>query len=485
MTQHPIGITGFGAYIPRLRLSRRAMAAALDWLDPNLATLGKGERAVANWDEDSLTMAVEAARDLLAVRPLSPDRLVFASTTLPFQDRSNAGLISDALGLGETTRPADATGSLRGATSALLSAFEQSGTTLLTAADRRLARPGSVQDFLYGHGATAVTVGSGPGIIAEFLGGHSIFRDLVDHYRAEGEPADYVLEERWAREEGYLKIVPAAVQGVLAKAGITADQIDHFILPGTVAKIQATLAARLGMRPDSVVDPLAANVGDTGAAHPLLMLADILGRTQPGRIILLVGFGQGADATLLRTTPALADFKPAAGVAGSLAWRQEETQYLKHLSFSGMVDIHFGMRAEHDKRTAHTVAYRKRDMINGLVGGRCTACGCVQFPRTRVCVNPTCAAIDTQVPLRLADEAASVKTFTEDWLGFTPCPPLAYGNVQFANGANVMMEFTDILAWQLSVGLPVRLVFRLKDVDEKRGFRRYFWKATPAVAAKA
>ncbi len=479
MTQHPTGITGFGAYIPRLRLSRKAMASALDWLDPNLAALGKGERAVANWDEDSLTMAVEAARDLLAARPHNPDRLVLASTTLPFQDRSNAGLVIDALGLPDTTRPADATGSLRAATSALLAAFEQTGSTLLTAADRRLARPGSAQDFLYGHGAAAVSIGRGPGVLAEFLGGHSISRDLVDHYRAEGETADYVLEERWARDEGYLKIIPAAVRAVLDKAGIAPDQVDHFILPGTIPKIQATLAGKLGLRPDSVVDPLGASVGDTGVAHPLLMLADLLGRAKPGRIILLVGFGQGADAILLRTTPALADFKPAAGVAGSLARRQEETQYLKHLSFAGMVDIHFGMRAEHDKRTAHTVAYRKRDMVNGLVGGRCTACGCAQFPRTRVCVNPACAAVDTQTPLRLADEPAAVKTFTEDWLGFTPCPPLAYGNVQFANGANVMMEFTDIRAGQLSVGLPVRLVFRLKDVDEKRGFRRYFWKATP------
>ncbi|MFV3130361.1 3-oxoacyl-[acyl-carrier-protein] synthase III C-terminal domain-containing protein [Niveispirillum sp. KHB5.9] len=484
MTQSPIGITGFGAYIPRLRLSRKAMAEALNWLDPNLAANAKGERAVANWDEDSLTMAVEAARDLLAARPTAPERLVFASTTLPFQDRSNAGLLADALGLDETTRPADATGSLRAATTALLSAFDQTGSSLIVAADRRLARPGSVQDFTYGHGAAAISVGSGAAVIAEFLAGHAIFRDLVDHYRAEGETADYVLEERWGRDEGYLKIVPAAVKGALARAGLEPTQVDHFILPGTIAKIQATLAAKLGLRADSVVDPLGASVGDTGAAHPLLMLANLLGRTQPGRVILLVGFGQGADAILLRTTPALADFAPATGVAGWLARRQVENNYLKHLSFSGMVDIHFGMRAEHDKRTAHSVAFRKRDMINGLTGGRCGACDCVQFPRTRVCVNPACAAVDTQKPVRLADEPASVKTFTEDWLGFTPCPPLAYGNVQFANGANVMMEFTDIQAGQLSVGLPVRLVFRLKDDDEKRGFRRYFWKATPAVAAK-
>ena len=61
-------------------------------------------------------------------------------------------------------------------------------------------------------------------------------------------------------------------------------------------------------------------------------------------------------------------------------------------------------------------------------------------------------------------------------------PPLVFGNVGFGDGANVMMEFTDVSPGQLEVGLPVEMRFRIKDFDDRRGFRRYFWKPTPAGA---
>ncbi len=64
------GITGFGGYVPRLRMERSAIAAAHKWMAPSLRSLGKGRRAFCSWDEDSVTMAVEAARDLAAGRQL-------------------------------------------------------------------------------------------------------------------------------------------------------------------------------------------------------------------------------------------------------------------------------------------------------------------------------------------------------------------------------------------------------------------------------
>ena len=85
------GISAHGAYVPRLRLARSAIAAAHQWSDPSFKGKGKGERAIANWDEDAITMAVEAARDCLAhgaapgpEASASLDALYLASTTLPF-----------------------------------------------------------------------------------------------------------------------------------------------------------------------------------------------------------------------------------------------------------------------------------------------------------------------------------------------------------------------------------------------------------------
>jgi 3-hydroxy-3-methylglutaryl CoA synthase len=104
------GITSYGAYIPRLRLQRKAIAQANAWFAPGLMGAAKGERSMANWDEDAVTMAVEAARDCLPAQDPIQDRafvdgLYFASTTMPFSDRQNAGIIAGALSLKEASLP--------------------------------------------------------------------------------------------------------------------------------------------------------------------------------------------------------------------------------------------------------------------------------------------------------------------------------------------------------------------------------------------
>ena len=131
-----IGILSFGAYIPRLRLQRKAIAAANSWFNPGLRGLAKGERAMANWDEDAMTMAVEAARDCLAgFDHQAVASLYLASTTHPFDDRQNAGIAAGALHLRPALRSLDAGGSLRVATSTLV--------TALAAAAGPRARPSS------------------------------------------------------------------------------------------------------------------------------------------------------------------------------------------------------------------------------------------------------------------------------------------------------------------------------------------------------
>src|SRR5271156_1291795 len=106
------GISAWGAYAPRLRLSRKAVTAANAWIAPNLAGKAKGERAMANWDEDALTMAVEAARDCLPANdPIAErahvDAVYFGSTSMPFSDRQNAGIVAQALSLRDELSSAD------------------------------------------------------------------------------------------------------------------------------------------------------------------------------------------------------------------------------------------------------------------------------------------------------------------------------------------------------------------------------------------
>jgi hydroxymethylglutaryl-CoA synthase len=470
--------------VPRLRLARETIRAAMGWLSPPNVRAPAGERAVCNWDEDALTLAVEAARVCLR-GAAAPGAVTLASTTLPFADRSNATLLATALDLPAGTETLDVTGTLRAATSALAQACRRGDavTTLLVGSDAREARPGSPEEMEFGAAAVALLVapgksaGSAP-VLAQICASAHLAADFVDHYRMDGEAFDYALEERWVRDEGIAKLLPAAIAAALATAGITAAEVHHCVLP-----VSAAAAARLvrahGLAHAKLTDTQRTVCGEAGVAQPLLMLAAALESASPGQNILLVGFGQGVDVLVLRVpaTAAAARHRP---LSATLGVRREETSYTRYLSHRGHLEVDFGKRAERDNRSAPSVMWRKSRQVTGFVGGRCSACQAVQFPRSRVCVNPACRRSDTQEDFRLADLSGRVKSFTEDWQAYAPRPPAMYGNVEFAGGGNLLMEITDAETGDVQVDMPVRFVFRIKDVDRLRAFRRYFWKATGA-----
>ncbi len=470
------GIIGVGGYLPRLRLDRAAVAAAHRWMAPGLKSNAKGTRSMINWDEDVLTMAVEAGRSVLGRFPVgSVGNLTLASTTLPFADRLNASVLAAALGLDAQLSSMDAAGSLRCGSSALLRALrgDSGATSLIVASERRIPTPASTGELLAGDGAAAIAVGHGEPL-AVLRGSASETIDFVDHFRASGRDGDYGWEERWVREEGFLKLVPPVIRRALAEAGLQADQVDAFLMPAALMKVNQVVAKKAGIRPEAVADTLFETCGDTGAAHPLLMLARELESAPAGRKIVLVQFGSGCDVIVLETVGQ----GRAATPAPWLTPGRVESNYFKYLSFTNQLALEWGMRAEMDNKTALSAAWRGEEMVNRFAGGKCSACGTVQFPKSRVCVNPECTAVDTQQSHVLLDEAAKVRSFTCDWLSYKPCPPFLFGHVEFASGARVMMEFTDCEPDELAVGVPLRMVFRIKDADSQRGFKRYFWKAT-------
>lgn len=479
------GITGFGSYLPRRRLSRQAIAEANSWAVPGLKSLGKGERSFCGHDEDVITMAVAAGRSCLAgVTGAKVESLLLASTTLPFADRQNSTFVGEAMGLNEDLQTADFCGGLRSGTTALLQALRAcgDGDSLVVAAERRFSKPGSVQELTTGDGAASVLLGS-EDILARFLGSHSVSRDLIDHYRSTGSDADYTLEERWIRDEGYLKIIPDTLARLFEKTTVDAAQIDHFIVPVVAARTAQGIAKRCGIDPAALADNLQGQCGDTGSAHALLMLNSVLSRAEAGQKILLIGFGQGCDALLFEATGDIGRAAAFSSVQAQLDKGSANNSYMRFLSYNGALDMDWGIRAERDTRTAISAFYRNRQTFTSFVGGRCTACDTVQFPRTQICVNPTCNKSDTQVGESFRDKVGTIKSFTEDWLGHSVSPPFMYGAVRFEGKASLMMEFADFDPGQLNIGDPVGMSFRIKDQDNLRNFQRYFWKAVPLPAA--
>ena len=484
-----IGITAYGGYVPRLRLARQAVGQANAWYAPQFAGR-KGTRAMANWDEDSITLAVAAARDCLGPKE---DRghvrgVVLASDTLPFAERLNAGVVAGALTLADDVEAMDVGGSQRAGLSALAQAVARvksgSGQVLVLAADNRRTRAGSAQEMEYGDAAAALLIGSGSAsVIAEYLGGSTLSVDFVDHFRGTGEDLDYHWEERWVRDEGIGKLVPQVIAATLKQAGVAASEVDHFIFPSTFAKMDAQLAKACGIRTEAVVPNLADSVGDSGLPHALLMLAHLLERARPGQTVVVAQFGSGAEAAAFRVTDAIGSFKPARGVSGWLARGSEERSYTKFLSFKNQLQLERGMRGEQDKKTALSTAWRHRSALTGLVAGRCEVTGSVHFPPSRLSYDQGKPLQDTQRPHKLADRHARILSWSAEYLSWHPAPPHHYGQVDFEGGGRILMDFTDLDVGEVDAGTVMEMVFRIKDVDERRGFTRYFWKATPARAA--
>lgn len=479
-----IGIVGYGAYVPRLRLSRKAIVEANAWFAPQFSGKAKGSRSMANWDEDSITMAVAAARDCLGA---TEDRsrvaaVILASSTLPFAERQNAGIVREALTLARSVEVFDMTGSQRAALSALSAAITRAqagaGNTLVLAADNRKTRAASVAELDFGDGAAALLIG-GEGVLAEYLGSASVSVDFVDHFRLAGEQIDYPWEERWVRDEGVGKLVPEAIASAIANSGISAAEVDHFIFPTSLAKMEVQIAKKCGIKEAAVAPGLADQIGDTGVPHALLLLGRVLADARPGQVILFAQFGSGAQAFVFRVTEAIDSFHPKTGLTTWLARGVEETNYTKFLSFKGQLRLERGMRGEQDKKTALTTLYRHREAILGLVAGRCELTGDVHFPPSRFSYKPGQPALDTQKPYKLAERRGEVLSWSAEYLSFNMSPPHYYGQVDFEGGGRILMEFTDIARGDVETGTKMEMVFRIKDVDDLRGFNRYFWKATP------
>ena len=317
-------------------------------------------------------------------------------------------------------------------------------------------------------------------MIAEYKGSHSISADFVPSYRGANAKFDYGWEERWIRDEGYTKILPAAVKGLLDKTGVSMDDVAKVIYPCFLSKrVHQSLAKAMGAGPDKVVDNMHEVMGDTGAAHPLAMLITALEQANPGDKIIVASFGQGSDALLFEVTDAIKNLPARSGMQGSLAHKKVEDNYAKLLKWRDLMDVDMGIRAEAKKQTALSALWRHRKEVLGFMGGKCTKCGTPQFPKMRICVNPSCHAVDTQEDYEFAPAPGVVKSFTGDMLAVSVEPPAIYGLVQFEGGGRTMADFTDCELSEVKVGMPVKMSFRIKYYDEDRDFYGYFWKAVP------
>jgi hydroxymethylglutaryl-CoA synthase len=465
------GIISYGAYVPRLRLPLAAIGGGAP-------KPGGPEKAVAGWDEDSVTLGVAAAIDCLkGVERATVDAVLFASTTYPFKEKQGAAIVAKALDLRRDVYTADLGDSLRAGTSALRTGLDaiKAGSAkrvLVVVSDTRMAAPRSAVESSLGDAAAAFLLGADE-VAAEITAVHSVSDEIIDVWRTEGDPFVHAWEDRFVVDHGYRTNVREVVKGLLAKAGITAKDVSKAAVYGPDARAHATVVREIGLDAASQVqDALFGKVGSAGAALAPLLLAAALEQAKAGQQLLVVAYGDGADALLLETTPLVERLEGRRGVAWHLARRAEMKSYDTYLRFRQFI------ATEHDRRAgaglSATKHFRDRDEDLTLIGQKCRRCGQAQFPRQRVCYH--CFARDEFDKIRLSDRVGAVRSFTFDNFAGSPTPPLVAGIVE-VEGARLYIQMTDVDPKEVKLAMPVELTFR--KIHEAGGTPNYFWKSTP------
>ena len=480
-----VGITSYGAYIPRYRIDRGIIYKAMGWLNP--ATYMPGEKAVANFDEDSVSMGVAAGVDsLTGMDRKEIDALFFATTTSPYKERQSAEIIATAFDLRSDIRTADFTGSVKTGTTALLSAYDavKAGSVknvIVCTADCRIGKAGSAQEEIFGDGAASIMIGDS-GVIASLEGSYSVSYDFVDHWRADGEIFDHQWEDRFIRDIGYSRFIIEAISGLAKRCKLDVKDIAKVAYPCLYAGDHRNIGKKLGLDPAQVQDPMVDKVGYTGTANPLMLLVGALEDAKAGDNIVVVSFGNGSDALLFKVTDKIEKVKGnRRGIKKHLATRRELRSYEKFISFRNAIPVEKGIRGETIATTALSELWRSRRQVLGLVGSRCKKCGTPQYPAQRVCVKPDCGAIDQMEDYPFADKKGRLFTYTGDMLAFSMNPPAIYGIVDFEGGGRFWFDMTDADQESVKMDMPIEMSFRKKYTDEKSGIHGYFWKAVPVI----
>jgi 3-hydroxy-3-methylglutaryl CoA synthase len=466
------GIVSYGAYVPTYRLPRDVIAK--EW---GTASMG-GERAVANHDEDSLTLAVNASVNCMGGRdPRGLDGVFFASTTPPYREKQAAATVAAVLDTSPEVRTMDLTDTLRAGTSALLTAIDilQGGggqNILVCTGDCRMGEPDSVQEQNYGDAGGAILMGSG-NVIAEIVGTYTVSQEFLGTWRTEEQ--DYTRSFGGAFETrfGYNRFVFAAVQGVLKKCGLTSQQIAHAAIAAPNQRALQGALRGLGLDvKKQVQDTFWTTLGDVGTAQPLVLLAATLERAKPGDLILMVGYGDGGDAAVFKVTDAIVQFQVGRSVYSQIEVKRTLPSYGKYARFRKL------MRKDYSTTDTSTPVVLLRDQkeILPLHGGKCPQCGTIQFPIHRICTE--CGYRGGLEEVKLPRQG-KVFTFTHDYLVESPDPPVTHTVVDLNGGGRLYVQMTDCEPDQVQIDMPVELTFR--KYHEGFGLKNYFWKAKPAA----
>ena len=468
-----VGITSYGVYVPHWRLKREIISRG-----------GAGEKSVANFDEDALTMAVSATiNSLLGLDRDNIDGLLFASTTFPYKEKQNASIVAAATDLRKDILTTDVANTLRGGTSAVKIAFSlvKAGSArnmIVAASDCRLGAPGSSFEQICSDGAGALVIGS-TDVAVEIEGSHSVYNEMVDVWRAEDDKFVRSWDERFVQSEGYMNTVLDTALALMKERSLEPKDFRKAVIYAPEQRRMEELAAKLGFDlKTQVQNPLISVIGNTGTASPLMVLIAALEDSKPGDKILWISYGDGCDAMVLKVTEHIEKLRSNKGIRTFLESKQYIKDYITYLEWKGILKRERGP-GKPLQEVSLSALRRDWEEVIRFYGSKCKSCGTIQYPPQRVCTQ--CHTKDQFEKIRLSDQKGKLFTYSLDFISDPLDIPMVLSVIDFDCGGRAVLTMTDHNAKEIRIGMAVEMSFRKLFFND--GVHNYFWKCTPSRAS--
>jgi hydroxymethylglutaryl-CoA synthase len=339
-TDRPVGIVGYGAYVPRYRLPASEVSRMWTGGEGGVPIL---EKAVNGLDEDVITMSVEAARNALQRAQIDPQeiRAVWVgSESHPYAVKPSSTIVAEAIGSVPRTLAADWEFACKAGTEAMQAAIGFVGSGMARYAlsigmDTAQGRPGDALEYTAAAGGAAILIGPAAESVATITGSFSFVTDTPDFWRR--AHAEYPSHgDRFTGEPAYFKHILGAAQALMEAVGTKADDYRWAVFHQPNAKFPERAAKSLGFS-KAQIEPglLSPRIGNTYSGSTMIGLTAILDVADPGDRILMVSYGSGAgsDAFDLIVTERLLESRQRATSTETYIARRTEIDYATYTRF--------------------------------------------------------------------------------------------------------------------------------------------------------
>lgn len=342
-----VGIIGYGAYVPRYRLPATEISRV--WQG------GEGgepvtEKSVPGPDEDTVTMAIEAARNALHRADIDPEhiRAVWVgSESHPYAVKPTSAIVAEAIGASPSTQGADWQFACKAGTEAMQAAIALVGSgmadyALAIGMDAAQGRPGDALEYTAAAGGAAILLGPAESAIAVLEGSYSYVTDTPDFWR---RPRQHYPrhEGRFTGEPAYFHHSLMAAQTLMTDLGLGPQDYHHAVFHQPNINFPTRLAARLGFSSEQTqAGFLVDRIGNTYAGSSMIGLTAVLDVAEPGQRVLHVSFGSGAgsDAFSWRITERIGAVRDRAPSTQDYIGRRTAISYATYVRYRGELIMH-------------------------------------------------------------------------------------------------------------------------------------------------